>query len=225
MSVVMRHFIGGQQRLMPELLAMVAPTVNSFTRLVPGFWAPTEASWGIDNRTCALRVVPGKPESLRVEYRVAGADAKCRWWMFIKQFMLKAELLLLEHMQKNTLTNTKYTIAGRPKQVLHASIPASSKHLKQLSATLVGRLTSRPTSHSYKLVDIGPVSIFVDGTSVLNIDGNQHLYEAPSLVRISRRTVGHVEMIRRKPLCIFLVSLNLTLPRLGLSRVLQTTAK
>ena len=75
MSVVMRHFIGGQQRLMPELLAMVAPTVNSFTRLIPGFWAPTEASWGVDNRTCALRIVPGKPESLRVEYRVAGADA------------------------------------------------------------------------------------------------------------------------------------------------------
>ncbi|MDP6603206.1 MAG: glutamine synthetase family protein [Rhodospirillales bacterium] len=74
-SALMRHFIGGQQRLMPELLAMVAPTVNSFTRLIPGFWAPTEASWGIDNRTCALRVVPGKPESLRVEYRVAGADA------------------------------------------------------------------------------------------------------------------------------------------------------
>ena len=47
----------------------------------------------------------------------AGADAKCRSWMFIKQFMLKAELLLLERMQKNTLTNTKYTIAGRPNQV------------------------------------------------------------------------------------------------------------
>ena len=75
MSDTMRHFIGGQQRLMPELLAMAAPTVNSFTRLIPGFWAPTEASWGVDNRTCALRVVPGKPESVRVEYRVAAADA------------------------------------------------------------------------------------------------------------------------------------------------------
>ena len=74
-STVMRHFIGGQQRLMPELLAMAAPTVNSFTRLIPGYWAPTEASWGVDNRTCALRVVPGKPESVRVEYRVTAADA------------------------------------------------------------------------------------------------------------------------------------------------------
>ncbi|MDJ0666851.1 MAG: hypothetical protein QNJ61_06225 [Desulfobacterales bacterium] len=75
MSATMRHFVAGQQRLMPELLAMIAPTVNSFTRLIPGFWAPTEASWGLDNRTCALRVIPGGAKAQRVEYRVAAADA------------------------------------------------------------------------------------------------------------------------------------------------------
>ncbi len=75
MSDVMRHFVAGQQRLMPELLAMIAPTVNSFTRLIPGFWAPTEASWGLDNRTCALRAIPGSPKSQRVEFRIAAADA------------------------------------------------------------------------------------------------------------------------------------------------------
>jgi glutamine synthetase len=73
-SDVMRWFIGGQQALMPELLAMVAPTVNSYTRLIPGFWAPTTATWGIDNRTCALRAIPGSPKSQRVEYRIAAAD-------------------------------------------------------------------------------------------------------------------------------------------------------
>ena len=70
----MRWFIGGQQALMPELLAMVAPTVNSYSRLIPGFWAPTDASWGIDNRTCAIRAIPGSDKSQRVEYRVAAAD-------------------------------------------------------------------------------------------------------------------------------------------------------
>ncbi|MBT4933685.1 MAG: glutamine synthetase [Rhodospirillaceae bacterium] len=74
MSDKMRHFVGGQQQLTPELLAMIAPTVNSYTRLIPGFWAPTEASWGIDNRTCALRVIPGSAKSQRVEYRLAAAD-------------------------------------------------------------------------------------------------------------------------------------------------------
>jgi len=73
-SETMRHFIGGQQILMPELLAMTAPTINSFTRLIPGFWAPTEASWGVDNRTCALRAIPGDDKSQRVEYRLTAAD-------------------------------------------------------------------------------------------------------------------------------------------------------
>jgi glutamine synthetase len=71
----MRYFIGGQQNLMPEMTVLAAPTVNSYSRLVPDQWAPTEASWGMDNRTCALRVISGGPESQRVEYRVPGSDA------------------------------------------------------------------------------------------------------------------------------------------------------
>jgi glutamine synthetase len=70
----MRWFIGGQQALMPELLAMVASTVNSYSRLVPGFWAPTSATWGVENRTTALRVICGGANSQRVEYRIAAAD-------------------------------------------------------------------------------------------------------------------------------------------------------
>lgn len=75
MSEIMRHFVAGQQRLLPELLAMVAPTINSYRRLIPGFWAPTEASVGVDNRTCAIRIIPGGESSQRLEYRIAAADA------------------------------------------------------------------------------------------------------------------------------------------------------
>jgi len=75
MSETMRYFVGGQQKLMPELLAMVSPTINSYTRLIPGFWAPTDATIGVENRTCALRLIPGSAKSQRVEYRVAAADA------------------------------------------------------------------------------------------------------------------------------------------------------
>ncbi|BBK39521.1 glutamine synthetase [Allostella sp. ATCC 35155] len=74
MSKAMRHFVAGQQALLPEVLGMVAPTVNSYTRLIPGFWAPTSATWGIENRTTALRVIPGSEKSQRVEYRIAAAD-------------------------------------------------------------------------------------------------------------------------------------------------------
>lgn len=75
MSDLQRHFVAGQQALMPELLAMFAPTINSYTRLIPGFWAPTDATWGVENRTTALRVIPGSEASQRVEYRLGSADA------------------------------------------------------------------------------------------------------------------------------------------------------
>jgi len=59
MSDTMRYFAAGQQQLMPEFMAMIAPTVNSYRRLVPGLWAPTHASVGVDNRTCAIRIIAG----------------------------------------------------------------------------------------------------------------------------------------------------------------------
>ncbi|WP_227718279.1 glutamine synthetase family protein [Microbulbifer sp. Q7] len=75
MSDTQRHFLAGQQRLMPELLCMVAPTINSYRRMIPGFWAPTDATWGVENRTAALRVIPGSDKSQRQEYRLGAADA------------------------------------------------------------------------------------------------------------------------------------------------------
>ena len=69
-----RWALGGLVRYMPEFLAMLAPTVNSFTRLVQGAWAPTASSWGIDNRTAAFRFIPGTGEQQRIECRVGGAD-------------------------------------------------------------------------------------------------------------------------------------------------------
>ena len=74
-SAIQRHFIAGQQRLMPEFLAMISPTINSYTRLVPGFWAPTDATWGVENRTTALRVISGSAKAQRVENRLGSADA------------------------------------------------------------------------------------------------------------------------------------------------------
>lgn len=75
MSVIQRHFLAGQQRLMPELLSMFSPTINSYTRLIPGAWAPTVATWGVENRTTALRIIPGNEKSQRIEYRLGSADA------------------------------------------------------------------------------------------------------------------------------------------------------
>lgn len=75
MSDIQRHFVAGQQKYMPELTAMYAQTVNAYSRMVPGFWAPTHATWGVENRTTALRVIPGSKKSQRVEFRFGSADA------------------------------------------------------------------------------------------------------------------------------------------------------
>jgi glutamine synthetase len=58
----------------PEMFALYAPTVNAYKRLVRGSWAPTTATWGMDNRTTAFRVC-GSGKTLRVEFRIPGADA------------------------------------------------------------------------------------------------------------------------------------------------------
>jgi glutamine synthetase len=73
-SKTMRHYIGGQCALMPELTALYSPTINSYKRYVPGVWAPLTATWGIENRTTAIRVIGGGTPSARVEYRQTAAD-------------------------------------------------------------------------------------------------------------------------------------------------------
>ncbi len=75
MSDTMRFYVGGLQKHMKSFLAMTSPTVNSYTRLVRGAWAPTAATWGVENRTAALRVIKGDTKSQRVEFRVGSADA------------------------------------------------------------------------------------------------------------------------------------------------------
>lgn len=74
LSQQMKHYIAGQLHCLPYILPMYAPTVNSYKRLVEGAWAPTTLTWGIDNRTTALRALPSGEKSTRLETRVVGSD-------------------------------------------------------------------------------------------------------------------------------------------------------
>lgn len=74
MSKLQQQAVAGLCRYLPELLVLVAPTINSFTRLVKGAWAPTAATWGLENRTTAMRIISGE-RAQRIECRVGGADA------------------------------------------------------------------------------------------------------------------------------------------------------
>lgn len=71
---ILEHYIAGQLACLPEILPMVAPNVNSYKRLGHGDWAPATLTWGIDNRTAAIRVIRGNNKSARTELRVPGAD-------------------------------------------------------------------------------------------------------------------------------------------------------
>ena len=73
MSKLMEHWIAGLLHTMRELTLFFAPNINSYKRYVEGSFAPTAVAWGMDNRTCALRVV-GHGPGLRVENRVPGGD-------------------------------------------------------------------------------------------------------------------------------------------------------
>ena len=69
-----RSYLAGQLYCLPHILPMFAPTINSYKRLVEGAWAPTTLTWGIDNRTVALRVLAGSSTATRIETRVIGSD-------------------------------------------------------------------------------------------------------------------------------------------------------
>jgi glutamine synthetase len=74
MSKLFESYLAGQLAHMLEFAPMFWPTVNSYKRLVDGFWAPVKPTWGVDNRTAAFRVLPGSPKSTRLETRCPGAD-------------------------------------------------------------------------------------------------------------------------------------------------------
>jgi glutamine synthetase len=74
MSDLHKHYLAGQLHCMPHLLPMYAPTINSYKRLVEGAWAPTTLTWGVENRTTALRVINTTPELTRLETRIPGSD-------------------------------------------------------------------------------------------------------------------------------------------------------
>ncbi|MEP6852325.1 MAG: glutamine synthetase family protein [bacterium] len=72
-SPLFQRFLAGQLAHLREFTLLLAPNINSYKRYQPGSFAPTAVRWGVDNRTCALRIV-GHGSGLRFENRVPGGD-------------------------------------------------------------------------------------------------------------------------------------------------------
>ncbi len=77
LPAVLRSAIAGVLEHLPAASLLLNPTINSYKRLVPGWFAPVNASWGVENRSCAVRAIVRKdhPELCRLECRRPGADA------------------------------------------------------------------------------------------------------------------------------------------------------
>jgi glutamine synthetase len=73
-SNTFKYFLGGWIAHATEIMAFYAPTVNAYKRFKTASWAPTRLTWSMDNRTAGFRVV-GSGKSLRIEFRIPGADA------------------------------------------------------------------------------------------------------------------------------------------------------
>lgn len=89
LSETLRWAVGGLLQTLPEYMAFLCPNVNSYRRFSPSFFVPCAATWGIDNRTVAVRVPGGEPDAMRIEHRLAGADAN--------PYLLMAALLSAIH--------------------------------------------------------------------------------------------------------------------------------
>ncbi len=74
MSKLFESYLAGQIACMMDFGPMLWPTINSYKRLVDGFWAPVKPTWGIDNRTASFRVLVGSPKATRLETRCPGSD-------------------------------------------------------------------------------------------------------------------------------------------------------
>ena len=74
MSKLFESYLAGQVACLMEFAPMFWPTINSYKRLVDGFWAPVKPTWGMDNRTASFRVIAGSPKATRLETRCPGAD-------------------------------------------------------------------------------------------------------------------------------------------------------
>jgi glutamine synthetase len=122
-SPTMEGFIAGQLALLREMTLLLAPNVNSYKRFAAGSFAPTAVAWGLDNRTCALRVV-GSGHTLRMENRVPGGDVNP---YLAVAALLAAGLHGIDHsLELEPVLDGNAYVSGKPR------IPASLTEAAQL---------------------------------------------------------------------------------------------
>lgn len=115
---------------LPQYMAFLCPNVNSYRRFSPSFFVPCAPTWGIDNRTVAVRVPGGEPEAMRIEHRLAGADAN--------PYLLMAALLSAIHYGISNKIEPPEMTEGNAYDQHEASLPTNLRDaLRELEASEV----------------------------------------------------------------------------------------
>lgn len=127
---LLRWAIGGLLETLPQYMAFLCPNVNSYRRFSPSFFVPCAATWGIDNRTVAVRVPGGDPGAMRIEHRLGGADAN--------PYLLMAALLSAIHYGISNQIEPPSMTEGNAYEQHEASLPTNLRDaLRELEGSRV----------------------------------------------------------------------------------------
>ena len=126
----MRQFLAGVLEKLPECMALYAPVINSYKRYVEGTWAPLNTTWGMDNRTCSVRIINVNKGAIRIENRVPGADAN---FYLVFAATLASGLYGIEHELElpQRLDGNAYDAADGARSVGGRAYPAVSAHAQR----------------------------------------------------------------------------------------------
>ena len=126
----LRWAIGGLLETLPQYMAFLCPNVNSYRRFSPNFYVPCSPTWGIDNRTVAVRIPGGDPENMRIEHRLGGADAN--------PYLLMAALLSAIHYGISNRIEPPEMTEGNAYDQHESSLPTNLRDaLRELEASEV----------------------------------------------------------------------------------------
>jgi len=120
-SELFHGYIGGLQKLLPQVAPLFAPNVNSFRRMKPQHDAPINTQWGLDNRTCGLRVPLSGGQDRRVENRLPGADSNP--YLAIAASLLCGYVGMIEEYEpRDRITGSAYRMARSLPRTLYEAL-------------------------------------------------------------------------------------------------------
>ncbi|MDP6969140.1 MAG: glutamine synthetase family protein [Gammaproteobacteria bacterium] len=163
----LRQALAGLQHTMADMMGILCPKVNSLRRFQPDFFVPMAPTWGIDNRTVALRIPNGAATGRRIEHRVAGADAN--------PYLAMSSLLAGTHYGLTKQLTLAAPIKGNAPEQVQPSLPLDwhSAQSKLAQSGFAETYLGADFLHVYQAVQEAEYKQFNNQVTSLEIDWYQ----------------------------------------------------